>query len=81
MPVIFRYKGFKFFFFSNEGIPKEPSHVRIRKGEKLAKFWVKPLVTLVQSYGMSGKELTELANVITEHSTQIEEAWNEYFGN
>jgi hypothetical protein len=24
MPVIFRYKGFRFFFYSNEGNPREP---------------------------------------------------------
>jgi hypothetical protein len=24
MPVVFRYKGVRFFFYSNEGSPREP---------------------------------------------------------
>jgi hypothetical protein len=27
MPVVFRQGGFKFFFYSNEGDPREPMHV------------------------------------------------------
>ena len=30
MPVIFRYKGFRFFFYSNEGNPREALHVHAR---------------------------------------------------
>jgi hypothetical protein len=32
MPVILRYKGYKFFFFSNEGDPRESAHVHVRRG-------------------------------------------------
>ncbi len=35
MPVVFRYKGYRFFFFSNEGDPLEPMHVHVRRGEVL----------------------------------------------
>ncbi len=27
MPVVFRYKGIRFFFYSNEGNPLEPRHI------------------------------------------------------
>jgi hypothetical protein len=27
MPVVFRYRGFRFFFYSNEGNPREPVHI------------------------------------------------------
>lgn len=36
MPVVFREWGARFFFFSNEGNPREPAHVL--KGEGEAKF-------------------------------------------
>ncbi|MDE2129128.1 MAG: DUF4160 domain-containing protein [Betaproteobacteria bacterium] len=31
MPVVFRHKGFRFFFFSNEGNPREPIHIHVMK--------------------------------------------------
>ncbi len=52
MPVILRYKGYKFFFFSNEGNPREPLHVHVRKAEASAKFWLEPQVALSDSYGL-----------------------------
>jgi hypothetical protein len=42
MPVILRYKGYTFFFFSNEGNPREPLHVHVRRAGVAAKFWVEP---------------------------------------
>jgi hypothetical protein len=42
MPVIFRYKGFRFFFYSNEGSPREPLHVHVEKNALEAKLWLRP---------------------------------------
>jgi hypothetical protein len=80
MPVVLRYKGYKLFFYSNEGNPREPLHIHIRKGEAVAKFWVVPEVKLEDSYGMTGHELTELASVVRDNREIIERAWNEFFG-
>ena len=43
MPTIFQLEGYRFFFFSNEGNPREPVHVHIRKDGSRAKFWLHPL--------------------------------------
>jgi hypothetical protein len=40
MPVVFRERGFKFFFYSNEGNPREPIHIHVEKGTVEAKFWL-----------------------------------------
>jgi hypothetical protein len=32
MPVVFRYGGFRFFFYSNEGDPREPVHIHVMRG-------------------------------------------------
>ena len=53
MPVILRYKGYTFFFFSNEGNPREPLHVHVRKAGATAKFWIEPQVGVAESYGLS----------------------------
>ena len=52
MPVILRHKGYRFFFFSNEGDPPEPPHIHVRRGEAVAKFWLFPQVALEESYGL-----------------------------
>jgi len=46
MPTVFRERGFRFFFYSNEGMPREPLHIRIEKGDAEAKFWLEPEVQL-----------------------------------
>lgn len=80
MPVILRYKGYKFFFFSNEGIPREPIHIHVRKGEASAKIWLEPTVALSESYDMTSAELKELVSVVEEHKDLITRSWHEHFG-
>ena len=79
MPKIFEWKGYKFFFFSNEGTPREPCHIHVRKGEQVAKFWVDPAVTLAWAYEMSSGELKSIQRVIEEKQDEIRSSWNEYF--
>ena len=79
MPKIFEWKGYKFFFFSNEGTPREPCHIHVRKGEQVAKFWVEPVVSLAWAYEMSSGELKSIQRVIEEKQDEIRSSWNEYF--
>jgi hypothetical protein len=80
MPVIFRYKGFRFFFYSNEGNPREPVHVHVRGNQGEAKFWLYPMVRLGSSDGFDARTLRELAEVVEQNTAIIEGTWNEYFG-
>lgn len=80
MPVVFRYRGYRFFFYSNEGEPKEPLHIHVRKGESVAKFWLEPDVAVAESYGMTGHELMELMRIAKRNKTAIRRYWNEHFG-
>jgi len=80
MPVILRYKGYTFFFFSNEVNPREPLHVHVRRAEATAKFWIKPQVGAAESYGLSSQELNEFAKVVVDNRQLIERAWHEFFG-
>ncbi len=79
MPVIFRLKGYRFYFFSNEGDPLEPVHIHVRKGGNTAKFWIQPYVELAGSYGMTSSELTELKHIVENNCDLIERKWHEYF--
>ncbi|PKP76158.1 MAG: hypothetical protein CVT81_16300 [Alphaproteobacteria bacterium HGW-Alphaproteobacteria-3] len=79
MPTVFRYKGYRFFFFSNEGSPREPVHVHVQEGSATAKFWLNP-VHAADSYGFDARTLRELAKVVEQNKELIERAWHEYFG-
>jgi hypothetical protein len=79
MPVVFRYKGYRFFFYSNEGEPLEPLHIHVRRGDAVAKLWLAPLPEVAESYGMGAHELSELLDVAVEHAAEIERYWNEHF--
>ena len=80
MPVILRYKGYRFFFYSNEGDPLEPLHVHVRKGEHVAKLWLAPEPGVAECYGMTPAELRELIEVAIKNVALIRRKWNEYFG-
>jgi len=77
MPTIFRWKGYRFHFYSDEG--REPPHVHIRRAEDTAKFWLQP-VALVFNEGFSPAEITEIGTVVREHRDEFERKWHEYFG-
>lgn len=75
-PTVFRYKNFKFFFFSNE----EPRmHVDIWSPEGEAKFWIEPIVALADYKKFSSKQIKELDKVVNEHVKEIEKAWKKHF--
>ena len=79
MPVILRFKGYVFFFYSNEGNPLEPAHIHVRNAESEAKFWLEPDISLARNDGFNSKELKEIFVIVETHRTQFTEAWYDYF--
>lgn len=80
MPVVFRHKGFRFFFYSNEGFPREPAHVHVEKADVEAKFWLRPEVRVAYNDGFDARMLNELQSIVEQNRERIERAWNEFFG-
>jgi len=80
MPVIFRHNGFRFFFYSNEGRPREPVHIHVDKGGLEAKFWVLPEVRVAYNDGYDARTLRELLGVVIANKDRIVRAWDGYFG-
>ena len=79
MPILFRVKGYSFFFYSNEGIPREPIHVHVRRGGDSAKIWLQPNISIADSFGFSSIELRELIEYVEIHASLIERNWHDYF--
>jgi hypothetical protein len=80
MPVVFRDRGFRFFFYSNEGSPREPVHIHVEKDNVEAKFWLKPYVHVAYNDGYDARTLRDLLAIVEDNRGRIEREWNEYFG-
>jgi hypothetical protein len=80
MPEVFRWRAYRFFFYSNEGNPQEPVHIHVREGRVTAKFWLHPQVQLAGECGFPKKVISQLSSVISARADEIENAWNEHFG-
>lgn len=76
MPTVLRTKGYRFFFFSNEG--HEPSHVHVEKGDGSAKLWLNP-VEVVYSVGLNSKSVREIRELVKKHQLMFNRRWNEHF--
>jgi hypothetical protein len=76
-PTVFREKGYRFYFLSNEE-RRVHIHVTCEGGE--AKFWIEPIVSLAIYHGLSPRELNGIQKIIEEHKNEIIEAWQRHFG-
>jgi len=79
MPKILEWNGYKFFFFSNEGWPRDPRHVHVRKGEKSVKFWLDPFVSVAGSFDLSSSELGQLEHVVEQNLEMMRGCWDDHF--
>ncbi len=79
MPNVFRHDGFRFFFYSNEGDPREPLHIHAMGDGGEAKFWLSPRVALADSDGLDARTLHRLTKVVEDRRSEIERAWHDYF--
>lgn len=78
MPVVLRYRGVRFLFYSNEGFPREPVHVHAVKDGINAKFWLNP-VRVAYNDGFDPRTLRELQAVVEANTAKIEWVWRGYF--
>ena len=79
MPEVFRERGFRFFFYSNEGNPREPVHIHVEKDNCEAKFWLYPKVGVAYNDGYDARTLRLLTAMVEANKSRIERAWHEYF--
>ncbi len=80
MPTILFRDGDRFFFFSNEGDPREPPHVHVRKGGQEAKFRLLPDVAVVDAFGFNAAELNALAKLVRQEKPRMLRASRDHFG-
>jgi hypothetical protein len=79
MPVISHMDGWRFHFFSWEGLPREPVHIHVAKAGADAKLWLLPEVHFAYSRGLTPREQRQVLQLVNDHRGVIERAWNEFF--
>jgi hypothetical protein len=80
MPVVFRHLGIRFYFFSNEGNPREPIRIHATRSDADTKLWLFPEVRVADSVGFQRRELADLVHVVEARRDEIVRAWHEHFG-
>ena len=75
-PTVFRYKNYRFFFFSRE---ERRMHVHVSCPEGEAKFWLEPIIALNEHYGLNPRKLKELQLLVEKRKDEITRAWKKHF--
>jgi len=81
MPVVFRFNGLRYYFFSNEGQPSESPHIHVKGGGRDAKVWLEPEISIADSFGFNPRELSSILRLVAENRDLILRAWHDHFGN
>ena len=81
MPTVLYIKGWRLFFYSNEG--NEPIHIHGQKGDKDCKYWLDVddyAIRKAYTYNMNNKDIREVKKIILQNLDEIIQAWNTHFG-
>ena len=80
MPTIFRQKGWRVFFYSNEG--NEQMHIHAIKGETEVKYWIIQKLNMISyaySFNLTPTLKREIEEILMEHLFLIMKTWNRHF--
>ena len=81
MPTILLVRGWRVFFYSNEG--DEPVHVHARKGGAECKLWLLTDIYDVEeawAHGIGPALRREIRKIVFDHFDLIVEEWQRRFG-
>ena len=79
MPTILLLKGWRFFFYADEG--SEPVHVHCKKGDANAKYWLDAEtfeVTEARSRGLTPADKRLVRKIIYQHFDYFVAEWNSF---
>ncbi|WP_407650146.1 DUF4160 domain-containing protein [Aequorivita echinoideorum] len=75
MAYNFNKNGFRFYFYSNDHLPK---HIHIEKENKTAKYNLEP-IELVKSRKFTTAEISKIRILVEENLELFKNKWDEYF--
>ena len=80
MPTIFRKKGWRIFFYSNEG--NEQMHVHAIKGETEVKYWISQklnMISYANSCNLSPMMQRDIEEILIDQLPLIIHTWHNHF--
>jgi hypothetical protein len=81
MPTILRVRGWRVFFYAEEG--NEPIHVHARKADAECKLWLRVEEFDIEeawSHGMNPRLRREIRRIVFDHFDLIVEEWHRFSG-
>jgi hypothetical protein len=81
MPTVLYIRGWRLFFYSNEG--NEPIHIHCQKGEQECKYWLEVenyQIKEAYSFKMNNKDKREIKKIIYQNFDEIVICWHTFFG-
>ena len=75
MPTVLWVAGFRFHFYSNDGL--EPPHIHVEHADGECKFWLDP-VRLAANRGIGPQPLRQIERLIFEHQPLLREKYREF---
>lgn len=75
MPTVLRIKGYRFYFFAQEG--SEPAHVHVDKGSGTIKIWLRDL-SVAYAERLKQAEVQEVLRLARQHQQFLLHAWHEF---
>jgi hypothetical protein len=75
-PTIHKTGSCRFFFNSRE---EKRMHVHVATPQGSAKFWLEPIVALVEFHNLTGKELRQIEQIVKEREDEFKSAWRRHF--
>ncbi len=75
-PTVFRYKGYRFFFFSRE---EKRIHIHVISSDGEAKIWLDPKIEVEKSLGYNSSQINEIIEQVEIHEDEIRRSWKGFF--
>jgi hypothetical protein len=79
MPTVLYVRGWRLFFYANEGT--EPIHIHCQKAGKECKFWLDVDLYEIREaylYDMNNKDVREIKKIIYQNFDDLVTAWNDF---
>lgn len=76
MPTVLRIRGYRFHFYSDEGL--EPPHIHVAAADGECKFWIEPVIKLARNRGLSPIDLRSIEKLIFDNKKYLLEKFYEF---
>jgi len=79
MPTTLRTGAYRFYFYSYDCY--EPKHTHVDRDDKMATFWLEPVVRLSDNHGFNAKELRKIEQIINDNREVLINGWDNFCRN